>query len=313
MLRSAIRCRLTILPALLAIGMAAAASCSRSQTPAGPSQVLLVTLTKQRGVAIFAADATGNAEPLATIKESAPDTPVDAGVNLRGEIFVGNANGTVNVYAGEHHDYQLVRTLAGSNTKMVHPVAMAVDMSGTIYLADTGGAAGQERIVVLAAAQSGNVVPSRVLSGPRTGLTSPTGIATDASGEVFVTDHDSGKILIFAADALGNATPVATLDGLNGPRRVAVDQDLNVLVSCDGNNSIVVFAPNGPRLWTRSATITSIAMHEPIGVASDSSGRIAAAVRGKVLFFAANANGTSTPLAELQGSAPFEPTGLLIH
>jgi outer membrane protein assembly factor BamB len=312
MLRMAIRSRLTILPALLLISLTAA-SCSHSRPPTGTAQLLFVTLPEQRSIAIFSTDAAGNAEPLATIKESAPDTPVDAGVNLRGEIFVGNANGTVKVYAGEHHDYQLVRTLAGSNTKMVHPLAMAVDISGTIYLADSGGVPGQERIVVLAAAQSGNVVPSRVLNGQRTQLTSPTGISTDASGEIFVADHDSGKILIFAADALGDAAPVATLEGLKGPRRVTVDQDLNVLVSCDGDNSIVAFAPNGPRLWTRSATITSTAMHDPIGVTADNSGRIATAVHGAVLFFPATANGSSVPLAQLQGPGPFNPTGLLIH
>lgn len=313
MLRSAIRCRQFILPALLSIGLAAAASCAHPQPPAPSAQLLFVTLPEQRSVAVFAADATGNAEALETIKESAPDTPIDAGVNLRGEIFVGNANGTVNVYAGEKRVYQLVRTLAGPNTKMMHPLAMAVDISGTIYLVDSGGAPGRQRVIVLAAAQSGNVVPIRVLSGPHTGLTSPTGIATDASGEVFVADHDTGKILIFAADALGDNVPVATLDRLNGPRRVAVDQDLNVLVSCDGDNSIVVFAPNGPRLWTRSADITSTAMHDPIGVTADNSGRIATAVHGAVLFFAATANGSSVPQAQMQGPGPFNPTGLLIH
>jgi len=114
MLRSALRCRLkSILPALLSLTLAAVASCSHPQPPAAPAQLLFVTLPEQRSVAIFAADATGDAQPLATIKESAPDTPVDTGVNLRGEIFVGNGNGTVNVYAGEHRDYQLVRTLGG--------------------------------------------------------------------------------------------------------------------------------------------------------------------------------------------------------
>ena len=156
-------------------------------------------------------------------------------------------------------------------------------------------------------------MPSRVLSGPHTGLTSPVGIATDASEEVFVADHESGKILIFAADALGDVAPVATLDGLKGPRRVFVDQDLNVLVSCDRDSSIVVFAPNGPRRWTRSATITSDAMRDPVGVTADNSGRIAAAVCGAVLFFAVGANGLSEPLAQLQGGGAFSPTGLLIH
>lgn len=313
MLRSRKRCGLTILPALLSLTLAAVASCAHPKRPAAPAQLLLVTLPERRSVAVFAADATGNAPPLAMIKESVPDTPIDAGVSLRGEVFVGNSNGTVNVYASENRVYQLVRSLAGANTKMVHPLSMAVDMSGTIYLADGGRAPGEQRVIVLGAAQSGNVVPSRVLSGPHTGLTSPTGIATDASGEVFVADRESGKILIFAADALGDVAPVATLDSLSGPRRVFVDQDLNVLVSCDGDSSIVVFAPNGPRLWTRSATITSAAMRDPIGVTADNSGRIAAAVRGAVLFFGAGANGASEPLAQLQGPGSFSPTGLLIH
>ena len=96
---------------------------------------------------------------------------------MRGEIFVGNSNGTVNVYAGQHRDYQRVRSLAGPNTKMVHPSSMAVDLNGAIYLADLGAARGQERLIFLAPAQTGNVAPVRTVSGPHTGLSSPTGIA----------------------------------------------------------------------------------------------------------------------------------------
>ncbi len=293
--------------------MLAIAACSHSQPPAAPTQFLFVTLPEKRSVAVFDAAASGDAKPLLTIQESAPDTPVDTGVSARGEIFVGNSNGTVNVYAGAHRNYLRVRSLAGSNTKMVHPSSMAVDQNGAIYIADLGARSGQEKLIFLAPAQTGNVVPDRIVSGPHTGLTSPTGIAIDASEEVFVADHDSGKILIFAADANGDAPPVATLEGLRGPRRVFVDQDLNVLVSCDADSSIAVFALNGPRMWTRSATITSAAMHDPIGVTADQSGVIAAAVKGTVLFFAAQANGPSTPLLELQGPEPMNPTGLLIH
>jgi len=296
-------------PLLVALGGVA---CSHPP-PAVPAQFLIVSLPEKHRVAVFDAAASGDAKPLTTIQESPADTPVDAGVSMRGEIFIGNANGTVKVYAGLHRDYRLVRELAGSNTKMIHPSSMAVDQTGAIYVADLGAAPGQEQLIFLAPAQTGNVAPDRVVSGPHTGLTSPTGIATDASEEVFVADHDSGKILIFAADANGDALPVATLEGLKGPRRVFVDQDLNVLVSCDGDNSIVVFAPNGPRTWTRSATVTSAAMQHPIGVTADSSGTIAAAVQGAVLFFAAGANGLSTPSAELQGPELMNPSGLLIH
>jgi hypothetical protein len=314
MLRLGSRNWLDFAPTLaLLLMLLAGASCSRPQTPAAPTQFLFVTLPEKRSVAVFAAGASGDAKPLMTIQESAPDIPIDAGVSTRGEIFIGNSNGTVNVYAGQHRDYQRVRSLAGPNTKMVHPSSMAVDLNGAIYLADLGAARGQERLIFLAPAQSGNVAPVRTVSGPHTGLSSPTGIATDASEEVFVADHDSGKILVFAADADGDAPPVATLDGLKGPQRVFVDQDLNVLVSCDGDNSIAVFTLAGPRTWTRSATITSAAMQNPIGITADGSGSIAIAVRGAVLYFAANANGPSTPSMELQGPESMNPTGLLIH
>jgi hypothetical protein len=296
-------------PLLMVLG---GASCAHPLPPT-PTQFLFVTLPEKRSVAVFDAAASGDAKPLATIQESSPDTPVDVGMSMRGEIFVGNSNGTVNVYAGAHRDYRRVRLLAGANTRMVHPVSMAVDQNGAIYLADRGAAPGQEQLIFLAPAQTGNVAPDRIVRGPHTGLTSPTGIAIDASEEVFVANHDSGKVLIFAADANGDAPPLATLEGLKGPQRVFVDQDLNVLVSCDGDDSIVVFAPDGPRTWTRSATITSAAMQHPMGVTADSSGNIAAAVQGAVLFFAAGDHGPSNPSFELEGPEPMNPTGLLIH
>jgi hypothetical protein len=303
---------LTTIPLWLAL-MMAGASCSHPPPPAASTQFLFVTLPEKHRVAVFAADATGDAKPLMTIQEAPSDTPIDAGVNSRGEIFVGNDNGTVNIYAGAHRNLERVRTLGGPNTRMVHPSSMAVDQSGAIYLTDLGNAPGQQQVIIMAAAQSGNVEPNRTIGGPHTGLTSPTGIAVSASEDVFVADHDSGEVLIFGPDARGDVPPAATLEGFKGPRRVFVDQDLNLFVTCDGDSSIAVLSLSGPRRWTRAATVTSPAMHDPIGIATDSAGRIATAVKGAVLFFAADANGTSTPILELQGPEPMNPSGLLIH
>ncbi len=308
------RTRKSVLKITLLLTFAASVACARPQPqPAGPPQFLFVTLPQTNSVAIFASGTSGDAKPLATIQEKAPDTPVDASANLRGEVFVGNSNGTINVYAGRNFDYQLVRTLAGPHTGLVHPTSMAVDPIGNIYVADRGAAPGAAKVIWLSAATSGNIYANRLLAGPHTGLTSPTGISIDASGSVFVADHDSGKLLVFDAAAEGDAPPVATLDNLKGPRRVFVDQDLNIYVSCDGDSSIVVLAPDGPRRWTRIATITSAAMHAPEGVAADNSGRIAAAVHGAVLYFAVGADGPSTPVLELHGPAPMDPTGLMIR
>src|ERR1700688_712002 len=97
--------RESILKLVLLLTLTASAACSHSPPqPAGPAQFLFVTLPETRSVAIFAAGTSGDAKPLVTIRETAPDTPVDAGVNLRGEVFIGNSNGTINVYAGRAHD-----------------------------------------------------------------------------------------------------------------------------------------------------------------------------------------------------------------
>jgi hypothetical protein len=311
-LRNGIKSVLTTMPLWLVLMMAGAA-CSHPPPPAASTQFLFVTLPENHRVVVFAADASGDAKPLMTIQEAPSDTPIDAGVNSRGEIFVGNDNGTINIYAGDHRKLERVRTLGGPNTMMVHPSSMAVDQSGAIYLTDVGSAPGQGQVIVMGAAQSGNVEPNRTIGGPHTGLTSPSGIAVGASEDVFVADHDSGKILIFAPDARGDVPPAATIEGFKGPRRVFVDQDLNLFVTCDGDSGIAVYALNGPRTWTRTATVVSPAMHDPIGVTTDSAGRIATAVKGAVLFFAADANGTSTPIIELQGPEPMNPSGLLIH
>src|SRR5207245_4050911 len=67
----------------LLLTLAAGAACVHPQPPpAGPRQFLFVTLPETRSVAIFAAGTSGDAKPLATIQEKAPDTPVDASANL---------------------------------------------------------------------------------------------------------------------------------------------------------------------------------------------------------------------------------------
>src|ERR1700687_774338 len=131
--------RESILKLVFLLTLTVGAACSHSQSqPAGPAQFLFVTLPETRSVAIFATATSGDAKPIVTIRESAPDRPIDAGVNLRGEIFIGNSNGTINIFAGRAPDYQLVRTIAGPRTQIIHPSSMAVDPTGNIYVADLG-------------------------------------------------------------------------------------------------------------------------------------------------------------------------------
>ncbi len=301
----------TFLTAALIIG---GAGCMRRAAPAVTHQLMFVTLPESRAVAIFPANASGDAQPLATIRESAPDLPVDASIDLRNEVFIANANGNIKIYAGRNpNDYRQVRELGGPHTGMEHVTGMAVDLSGDIFIADQGIKPGEAHVLWFAAALNGNILPVREIIGPHTGLTSPEGIAIDSAGETFVVDRQTNRVLVFAADAEGDAAPVAILGGLNQPRRVFVDGDLNVYVTNHGDDSLAIFVADGPQHWTRNASVTSPAMRNPDGVTADSAGRIAVAVPNAVLFFGANASGSSTPKWSLQGPAAMNPATLLIR
>lgn len=265
-------------------------------------------------MAIFRADASGDAQPLATIHEAPSDLPVDASIDLRGEVLIANANGTIKIYDGRNYHYEQARELGGPHTGMAHLTGMAVDVSGDIFVADQGARPDQAHIAWFAASLNGNIMPARQIIGPHTELTAPGGIAIDKAGETFVVDRASNRVLIFASDAAGDAAPIAAItDGLNQPRRVFVDDDLNVYVTNQHDDSVAVFVADGPLHWSLNARITSPAMRHPDGVTADSAGRIAVAAPNAVLFFAANANGVSEPKWSLQGPHAMNPTALLIR
>jgi nitrite reductase/ring-hydroxylating ferredoxin subunit len=290
--------------------MLAAAGCSRGE-PGAPRQYLYATIPETGVISVYPVSASGTAQPLATIKENPPDKPIDVSVDLSGEVFIANENGNVRAYAGRDFHYQLIHTLEGAHTGIQHPTAIVVNMDGTFYIADSGSAGDRPRVEWFPAGQNGNVFPNRVIAGPRTGITSPRGLALDGSGRLFVSDEASNKVLVFKPDATGDAAPLVVLSGLHSPDALFVDQLLNIYVCEKGDNSVAVFMTTGPQSWSRSASIRSARLHQLAGVAADQSGRIAVAATGGILFFPANSDGQLEPASELQG--PMNPAGIFIH
>ena len=297
---------------LLALAVLLIAGCTRRDAASADPQKLFVTVPERRQLVIYAGDAAGAAAPLQVITEDAPDQPIDVAADFVGEAFVANANGNVRVYA-PHGDqpYKIFKNYEGSNTRIQHPTAIAVNQAGSFFVADSGD--GEGRVEWFSGGANGNLVPDHVIKGAETGIRDPRGIALDGSGRVFVADRALNQVVVFAADANGDATPITRLTGLHAPGHLAVDDLLNVYVANEGDDSITVFTSNGPESWTPGATITSKSLSRPTGVAIDAAGEIAAGAIGGVLFFAGDAHGNTDPLRTVTGVDLFHPAGICVH
>jgi DNA-binding beta-propeller fold protein YncE len=103
-------------------------------------------------------------------------------------------------------------------------------------------------ITVYPGTAKGDVAPRRVISGPRTQLNWPMGIAVDAlHNEMAVANYGNNSILIFHRDDHGDVAPVRVIHGsatgIAGPMGVAIDaQHHELWVSNSGDHSAVVFS-----------------------------------------------------------------------
>jgi serine/threonine protein kinase, bacterial len=293
--------------------LAAFPACMHEKTPNAPGQKMWLTIPDKRTIAIFPVDISEAPKPIARVVEDPPDQPVDVSTDFSQEIFVANVNGNVKAYSGHNDVYIRIHLIEGPNTRIVHPQAIAVDKVGSFYVADTGEGPGHARIEWFAGGMNGDVSPNRVLSGPQTQIVNPAGLATDGSGRLYVADQGANKVLVFAADADGDASPVAMIGGFHSPQRLFVDQFLTVFVTNKADNSVSVVENEGPENWNSGTTFTSDTLRDPAGIITDAGGRIAVAGRGGVIFFAANSSGPAQPVAILSLGSDLNPMGLSVR
>lgn len=191
-------------------------------------------------------------------------------------------DGSGNVYVADRNNYAIrkvtpsgvVTTLAGSLEGP--PVGLAADSSGIVYVADAQNhtirkvtAAGVVTTLAGLAGSPGSVDGTG--SGAR--FKSPTGLAVDGTGNVYVADSGNSSMRKVAASGVvttvaGLAETVGNVDGtgsaarFNHPGGVAVDAFGNVFVADSGNNAIrkgtaalsdtaTIDSPTGPTGSTR--------------------------------------------------------------
>lgn len=122
-----------------------------------------------------------------------------------------------------------------------------------------------------------NIAPNFVLSGSLTGITQPTGIALDASGNLYISDQGSStvapSILVFPSSLTGNVNQAPTRDisGVNtklfAPTDVAVDASGNIYVAdttASGAGMLYVFSPTANGNVAPTTTYTSPGV--PVGL-----------------------------------------------
>ncbi|MEI6785580.1 MAG: cadherin-like beta sandwich domain-containing protein, partial [Verrucomicrobiota bacterium] len=247
-----------------------------------------------------------------------------------------------NVYVADYSNNRIrkvsptgvVTTLAGTNTagfvdatgaaaQFYNPLGVAVDSNGYIYVADSYN----HRIrkvtpagVVTTLAGSGS---SGFLDGASgtAKFSYPSGVAVDASGNVYVADEFNGRIRkvtptgtvsTLAGSGLSNFGgfhdgPGTTAE-FNGPRGVAVDAATNVFVADNSNNRIRKVTPAGvvstlagtnnvyPDMFT-NGTGAAAKFYGPCGVAVDASGNVYVTDAGNKRIRKVTSAGVVTTLA----------------
>ena len=181
-----------------------------------------------------------------------------------------SAGGTITTLAGNGTQGYSGDAGPAANAQLSDPAGVAVDASGNVYIADRGNnrirkVAPSGIITTVAGAGkqgfSGDAGPATAAA-----LANPRGLAVDAAGNLYIADHDNGRIRkvstngVIATVAGGGAQSSISFTGdggpatsafLNHPAGVAVDGSGNLYIADSGHSRI--------RKVPSSGTITTIA------------------------------------------------------
>lgn len=155
---------------------------------------------------------------------------------LNGEVYVSDRlAGAIYVYDRDGV-YQRTFTLAQPRPGW-QPLGLAFDSKGYLYVTDLSGPF--EKVLVID--RTANVV--RTL-GENDELSFPNGVAVDGAGNVYVSDSNAGRLLIYGADGTVRAQVGrgAGQGNLGLPRGLAVDGQGRVFVADSTGQGVFVFS-----------------------------------------------------------------------
>ncbi|MGC2633770.1 MAG: SMP-30/gluconolactonase/LRE family protein [Candidatus Cybelea sp.] len=183
------------------------------------------------------------------------------------------------------------------------PVNVAVDLHGTLYVANNGNSTVTEY-------PFGKTSPSVTLSGGQ--LVYPNGIAVDNKGTVYVTSGATAGSCYVLVYPKGASTPSEQINGFDLPVGLAIDKSGNLYVG-DALQNAVWEVPSGS---TTPSKVSLDGLDDPVGLAIDPSNDLWVAndANNSVLgFHLGDSSAFTTITSGLSGpySIAFEKTGTL--
>ena len=252
---------------------------------AGPTTTITSSFTELPVASSVAVDSTGNiyvanefgsiniypagsyaaGPPIASIAGNNTGLffPLGIAVDSAGNIFVLNDDNAVTVYrANSSGDATPKATISIDRNGKSVPTGMAVDAHGKLYVTSRAGVKCDQNgqfckkisgpnVALYPAGSHGHANASAVISGPNTQLGSPSAIALDHGGNIYVTDEGPakcsggcclnsgpGSVTVYAPGSSGDAAPIATIKGkktgLWFPYGITLDSKGNIYVLNDG-------------------------------------------------------------------------------
>jgi hypothetical protein len=205
-----------------------------------PARVIFVTNPTLDSLSVFPVGSKGNVPSLFTLTLLSNPSAIAYSAD---KLYVTNGGGTdsITVYPadGGRRPTPIIN-IKGEKTQLDEPVGIAVNSVGNIFVVNQGTQDELASITIYSAGSTGNTAPIARIIGPKTGLKSPSALALDSHGYIYVTNDGSvakepDSITVYAPGSNGNSAPVRTISGsstaLLQPQGIALDSSGNIYVT----------------------------------------------------------------------------------